>query len=96
MSAWLTLGFTVDEVVLGGQDSRLAHECIGAWQAAGSPTEFRVLESAGDGEHILVWFVNEAAAAVLDAHGVNWRSRIIGEAASPPADATDAFLRGSR
>src|SRR5258706_16380243 len=91
---WFVVGFTVDEVVSGGQDSRLAHECIGAWRTAGCPTTFRVLESIGHGDHILEWFVNAPAPVVLDAPGVKWRGRIIREASNPPADASDAFLRG--
>jgi hypothetical protein len=91
---WFILGFTADDVVLAWQDARLASECVRALNAAGKPREFRILQSSGDDEHLFVWFVNEAAARVLDTHGVAWRSFLIGQAAESPPGARSP-LRGT-
>jgi hypothetical protein len=91
---WFVLGFTADEIVSGRQDGRLAQECLAAWQSAGWPTSFEIMQATGDGELIVKWFVNVEAALVLDAHGVHWRGRICGEQPAPPADAT-SLLRWS-
>jgi hypothetical protein len=82
---WFVLGFTVDDVVGGWQDARLASECVRALRAAGRPAEFRILQTNGDGDHLFLWFVNDFAARVLDAHAVPWRPFLVGEAAESPA-----------
>ena len=87
MKRWFKLGFTTDDIVGCWQDARLASECVRALRAAGRPPEFRILQSSGDGDYLVVWFVNEIAASVLDTHSVPWRSFIIGEAAVSPAGA---------
>ena len=87
MTRWFVLGFTSEDVVACWQDVRLAGECVRALNAAGRPSEFRVLQSSGDGDYLFTWFVNELAARVLDTHEVTWRSFIIGEAAASPAGA---------
>jgi hypothetical protein len=84
---WFVLGFTLDDVVGSWQDARLASECMRALQAAGHPPEFRILQIGGDGDHLFLWFINEFAARVLDAHDVRWRPFLIGEAAEPPPGA---------
>jgi hypothetical protein len=85
---WFVLGFTADEIVGCWQDSRLAGECVRAWQAEGKPTDFSILQStSGDGEHMLLWFVNEVAARLLDVHTVGWRDFLISERAEVPAGA---------
>lgn len=88
---WLVLGFTCDDIVCAGQDARLATECVGAWQAAGCPADFRILHAAGHGEHVAEWFVNPAAAQALDARGVEWRTRVIAAVRTPPPMARDAL-----
>jgi hypothetical protein len=64
-----------------------------AWQAAGRPAGCEVLETAGEGEHILLWFVNDVAARVLDERVAHWRARIIGERPTPPARGNDVLKR---
>ena len=92
MVQWFVLGFTADDIVGGWQDSRLASECIRALRAAGRPPEFRILQISGDGDHMLLWFVNEHAARVLDAHAVPWRPFLIGDAAESPAGARSPLI----
>lgn len=88
---WLVLGFTCDDIVCAGQDARLASECVRAWQAAGCPADFRILHGSGQGEHVACWFVNPAAARALDAHGVEWRTRVVAAVLEPPVTAKDAL-----
>ena len=92
-ASWLVLGFTYDDVFAAGQDWRLAEECLRAWRAAGSPPDFVILEAAGDREHILKWFVNEAAARVLDEKVLGWRTRFLGRSAAVPLGVSDALKR---
>jgi hypothetical protein len=93
VSVWFVVGFTWDDVVGAGQDRRLAEECERAWRHAGCPREFALLETPGESEHILNWFVNETAARILDDRSVCWRSRVIGRTASPPDHATAVIRR---
>jgi hypothetical protein len=88
---WFVLGFTDEDLVGAWQDARLAEECVRAWRDAGRPADFRVLQAAGEGDHMTVWFVNAASAAVLDAHDVPWRRFVIGERDAPPPGASDAL-----
>jgi hypothetical protein len=83
-SSWFVLGFTSDDIVVAGQDWRLAEECVRAWRAAGRPPGFSILYAGGDGVHMLYWFVNEAAARVLDERSVQWRNRVVGTRPQPP------------
>jgi hypothetical protein len=91
--AWFVLGFTYDDVFDAGQDWRLAEECMRAWRAAGRPPDFQILEAAGEGEHILVWLVNDLAARVLDHNVLGWRVRIVGERSTLPANTSDVLRR---
>jgi hypothetical protein len=84
------LGFSVDDVVGGWQDSRLAEACVHAWRAAGRPGGFEIRESAGSGAHFTNWFVSEEAARALDDAQVRWRGFVVGEG-MPPALARDAL-----
>ena len=89
---WSVLGFTLEDVVGGGQDARLASECVRALHAAGRPPEFQIVQGSGDGDYLVTWFVNEIAARVLDTHAVAWRSFIICSAAAAPAGARSPLL----
>jgi hypothetical protein len=89
---WFVLGFTDDQVVGAWQDWRLARDCVRAWEAAGRPHPFEVLQMAGTGPHFLRWFVHEAAARILDDQGVSWREFLTGECATPPSGARDALI----
>jgi hypothetical protein len=93
-SAWLVLGFSGDDIVGGGQDWRLAEECVRAWRAGGYPADFHVLQANGEGPYLTYWFVNATAARVLDAHAVEWRNRVVGSRAAPPTSATNALKSG--
>lgn len=88
---WYVLGFTPDDVVMAWQDSRLARECVHAWQAEGRPDGFRVLQTAGEGDHLVYWFVCEDAAKILDGHGVDWRRFLVGTRPLAPPDARDVL-----
>lgn len=92
MKRWFKLGFTTDDIVGSWQDARLAGACVRALRAAGRPPEFRILQSGGDGDYLVHWFVNEIAARVLDTHGVAWRSFLIGEAAGSPSGARSPLV----
>ena len=86
-SQWFVLGFTSDDVVGAGQDSRLAFECLKAWEAADRPAGFEIWQASGDGDYIVHWFVNQASACFLDAQGIAWRQFVTGGCAAPPARA---------
>lgn len=88
---WFMLGFTSDDVVVASQDSRLALECGRLWEASGRPAGFRILQAAGEGEHLIHWFVDEATAEVLDRENVGWRRFLLGERAAVPPDARDVL-----
>jgi hypothetical protein len=83
------LGFTSEMVVGGWQDTRFAYECRQAWEAAGRPEGFRLLQAPGEGANAIEWFLDEATVKVLDAQGVNWRAFLVGERAAPPPEARD-------
>jgi hypothetical protein len=83
VTRWFILGFTADDVVTMEQDVRLARECV----RAGAPATLDIRQGPGGGEHLLYWYVNEPAAAILDAHDVDWRRFVIGERPDEPADA---------
>jgi hypothetical protein len=89
---WFVLGFSYDDVVTCWQDSRLAQECVRAWQSAGCPPDFAVLQASGEGLHMTFWYVSEPAARVLDAQHVAWRSFLVGERPAPPEAARDALV----
>jgi hemerythrin-like domain-containing protein len=84
---WFVLGFTSEEVVTAEQDSRLAAECVQAWQRAGGPPGFEVLRAPGDTQHIVRWFVGPVAARLLDEHRVGWRPFLVGQCQAPPEGA---------
>jgi hypothetical protein len=88
---WYVLGFTGDEVVGAFQDVRLAHSCHQACNVAGLTAGRHVLQGPGEGDHLLYWFISGEAARVLDAAGIQWRGRIIGHRAAPPARARCVF-----
>jgi hypothetical protein len=81
---WHVLGFTADDIILAYQHARMAEECMKAWRHAGSPGGCRIVEAAGNGEHLVYWFVNREAAAILDSEGVKWRQRIVDDRSELP------------
>jgi len=91
MTSWFVLGFTSDDVIAAEQDSRLAREFVHAWKASGRPPDFEVLQSSGEGEHFLYWFVSTASAELLDRHNVGWRAFLVGVLPTPPLTATQAL-----
>ena len=91
-STWFVLGFTPDDVIACWQDSRLARECVRAWQDAGRPADFAVLQAPGEDEHMFTWYVNEAAALLLDSHKIDWRRFLVGVCTAPPPGARSALI----
>ena len=89
---WFILGFTYDAVVGAWQDSRLATECARVRDEAGRPDGFAMLQGPGDAEHVVLWYVSETAARVLDQREVDWRRFLIGSAPTAPRGA-HAVLR---
>ena len=89
---WFILGFTYDAVVGAWQDSRLATECARVRDEAGQPKGFELLQGPGDKDHIVLWYVSEPAARLLDEREVEWRRFLIGLTPSAPA-AAHAVLR---
>lgn len=87
MSRWFVIGFTADDIVGGGQDVRLAAAYARARQGTEEPVDARIVQAPGDRDHVLVWFVDEAAARILDAAGIEWRRFVVGECAAPPSSA---------
>jgi hypothetical protein len=87
--AYYVLGFTSDMVVGTWQDTRFAYECRQAWEAAGRPEGFRLLQAPGEGPHAIEWYLDEATVRVLDQQGVNWRAVLVGEREAPPDNAVD-------
>ncbi len=85
--AWTVLGFTADAIVMGSQDARLAYACGKAWEAAGRPPGFQILQCSGDSEHMTWWFVSDEAARVLDEAKVEWRGFVIGTREAPAPEA---------
>ena len=84
---WYVLGFTADAVVGAWQDARLAQACMHAWEAAGRPAPFKILQAPGDGPFLVNWFIDEPTATTLDQHEVEWRPFLVGERAEPPHSA---------
>lgn len=90
------LGFTCDDIIGGWQDSRLAEACTEAWNAEGKPAEFRIWQSAGEGEYFIHWYLGSAEARVLDRHRVEWRQFLIGERVGIPRDVLPVLILGER
>ncbi|HTM20803.1 MAG TPA: hypothetical protein VL172_09855 [Kofleriaceae bacterium] len=87
MGEWYRLGFSFDDVVGGWQDQRLAHLCDQAWQAAGRPTGVEILQTAGEGDFAICWYLRRRLVPLLNAHGVPWQRFFAGVCAAPPPDA---------
>lgn len=85
---WFVLGFTADDVVACGQDARLASACAEALATAGRPLGFELYQGSGEGEHLIYWYASEAAAALLDRQGIDWRRFIVEERGAVPAGAS--------
>ena len=85
MSGWFVIGFTPDDVVIAGQDSRLALACQQAAQK--EETVFEILQTPGDEKHLIVWYIADATAEILTRHSIAWRQFLIGEIDTPPANA---------
>jgi hypothetical protein len=97
------IGFTADDIVGGGQDVRLAAAYARARQGTEEPVDARIVQAPGDRDHVLVWFVDEAAARILDAaaepgtawwHSVGTAVRIVGAARTSCCDRWIAELYG--
>ncbi len=91
MTTWFLLGFTGDDVAGAWQHWRLARQCGPALEAEGQSLSFGILESPGQGAHLLYWYVSAAAARLLDAHDVGWRQFLVGSCPGPPAGARPAL-----
>lgn len=83
---WMVLGFSYDDVVGCNQDWRLARECVRAL-LGDEALLAGVVETAGSGEHLSLWYVAPETAARLDDAGVPWRRFLVGATAGPPATA---------
>ncbi len=87
MNGWYVLGFSADAVVGAWQHERLARACMSAWIARGRPSAWRIAEApAPDGDYVLHWYVNGAAASALDEADVNWRGFVVGQLSDAPSD----------
>lgn len=82
-NAWHILGFDYDAVVGANQDWRLARELVAALRAAGEPLT-EVFEAAGNEQHIVMWYVADRIATILDEQGVSWRRFWIGSSERLP------------
>ena len=89
--SWVQLGFTVDDVVGAWQHARLAEAFVHAWERAGSPQHFEVLQTEGTNGYLSYWWVSPPAARLLDLSGVAWRKFAIGSAEAPPEDAVEVL-----
>jgi hypothetical protein len=96
MTAWQILGFSADDVIAAEQDTRLAAACVRARRAEGSPADFEILQTAGEGNYFLFWYVNPRAAEILDRHQVMWRCFIVGNCGERPGNATEALSENAR
>lgn len=85
MSSWFVIGFTPDDVVIAGQDARLALVCQEAEKKEG--TAFAILQTPGDDKHLMRWYIDTDTAALLTKHGIEWRQFLIGETDAPPDNA---------
>jgi hypothetical protein len=79
----MVLGFSYDDVVGCNQDWRLARQCVGAL-GGDAPLLAGVIETAGEGDHVSLWYVAPETAARLDDAGVPWRRFVIGVTTAPP------------
>jgi len=83
---WHVLGFNLDYVVWLGVETSLNERAVAAWKA--SPNRLaRVFRKEHHAQHMVAWFLNEAAAAMLDAAGISWREHLDGTVACVPEDA---------
>lgn len=86
-AGWELLGFTDEQVVGAWQHWRLARECVAAFAAAGTDPAPHVREGPGEGNHLIYWYLDDAAVRILDAHHVAWRRFAVGRVASAPQGA---------
>ncbi len=92
MDLWHTIGFTGEDIIIAWQDVRLSTQCVKIWREAGRPAEFQVLALGGDDHHMVLWFISDAAAQLLDAAGSDWRRFLLGTRGAPPPHATPVLL----
>jgi hypothetical protein len=88
---WYTLGFTGDDIVGAWQHWRLADEFRRAFLLEGKPPGIGVLESPGQGEHLLYWYVRADVATMLDRHVDGWRRFVVRTDLQAPDDAHPAL-----
>lgn len=95
MPGWFKLGFTYEDVVGAWQDWRLAQEIARATDGATRVVEEGILESPGNGEHLVWWYVSSEAAALLDARQISWRRFLLASGVEPPKDAHPTIKPGA-
>ncbi|MFH0902920.1 MAG: hypothetical protein V2A73_20015 [Pseudomonadota bacterium] len=81
---WWILGFTYDAVIDAWQDARLADAVSREWENAGRPPLVEVWWCTSADDYAFRWYLNEAAAELLDRANVTWRSFIVGQTTSLP------------
>lgn len=85
--SWWVLGFGYEAVVDAWQDARLAGAIERVWNASGRPADVEVWWMASADEYAFRWYLNDAAAKLLDDAQVLWRSFVIGQSDSVPENA---------
>jgi len=91
-SKWYVIGFTPDDIIMAGQDSRLALSCHEASKKCRA--RFDILQAAGDGEHLVYWFISDDTAQALDKESVSWRQFFVRECDAPPEGAFSVLVPG--
>jgi hypothetical protein len=84
---WWELGFGYEDVIDAWQDDRLARAIELAWNAARRPSDVDVWWISSGDEYAFRWFLNPAAARLLDEAAVEWRRFVIGRVSRIPPTA---------
>jgi hypothetical protein len=84
---WYVLGFDSDDVVGAWQDQRLAMACSRAWRAAGLTEPGVILQTSGEGEYLVNWYIPGDFSRLLDRFRIPWRQFVIGAIIHPPENA---------
>ncbi len=88
---WFVVGFTFDDIVVSWRGSELGRALLDAWRTTGCPAGVEILQTSGESEYLIYWFLSQGAVRLLNDRDIEWRTFFLGECAQPPDGALNVF-----